>query len=165
MDRFGILGRLQSNWPGKFSMHRISFLERELRTFDNEVLDIGVTSVLRSSDFPPSVNALHSACTKAAKQIESKNSGRSRHKPGDMVDGERTFTPSEAADELIRIKEEFPEAFTLVATKDSMRDGLSNARLDLVVTSIYIKALRRCAALEPSSGVTIDDLATQDTMF
>ena len=145
-NRFGSLGRLQQNWPGKYSMDRVSFLERELRQFDNETLDEGVTYVLRNSEFPPTVAALNSACSRIAARRKSDSASEKKSAmPGDIVHGERTLTVEEAKAELIRLKNEFPDAFSLSAVGDSReRLGLTRPRLELVITSVYIKMLRVC---------------------
>lgn len=145
-NRFGSLGRLQQNWPGKYSMDRVSFLERELRQFDNETLDEGVTYVLRHSEFPPTVAALASACSRIAsrRKVDSASEKNSAM-PGDIVHGERTLTVEEAKAELISLKSEYPDAFSLSCVSDSREGlGLTKPRLELVLTSAYIKMLRVC---------------------
>jgi hypothetical protein len=165
MDRFGILGRLQANWPGKYSMDRVQFLERELRNFSNEVLHEAVTVVLRTAEFPPTVKVIHSACSKIVQQRERNSMGSKSHRPGDVIDGQRTLTPAEARDELIRIREEFPEAFTLIPPDRHGGDATGTERLDIVVTRIYVKALQKCAALAPDQSVSISSPTTQTELF
>jgi hypothetical protein len=165
MDRFGILGRLQANWPGKYSMDRVQFLERELRKFSNEILMEGVTEVLRTAEFPPTVKVLHSACAKLVKQRERNSSGAKFHRPGDVIDGQRTLTPDEAREELVRVRKDFPEAFTLIPPDRHGGDATGTERLDIVVTRIYVKALQKCAALAPDQSVSISSPTTQTELF
>lgn len=164
MDRFGTLIRLQSNWPGKFGMDRISFLERELRHFDNEVLKGGVTRVLRTSEFPPTIKILHQACAQVSKELDRKRSPSKRYRPGDFIDGKRTFTPTEAGKELDRLRKHYPEAFLL---SPSERGGAHHVAESLndVITRIYVKGLRRCAQLDAGKSVRIEEFTQQPGLF
>jgi hypothetical protein len=164
MDRFGILTRLQGNWPGKFGMDRISYLERELRPFQNDILELGVTTVLRTCEFPPTVKALYSACSSALKSQGVKDAAGESYCPGDIVHGERTFTPREAAEEMIRIGKECPEALLLESAQSRGTSHIADS-LDLVITRIYVKALRRCVAMDPYRSVFVPSHDHQPELF
>mgnify|MGYP003652208533 CR=1 FL=1 len=163
MDRFGPLSRLQSNWPGKYSMDRQSFMERELRDFEVDILGEAVTEVLRTCEWPPTVRHLHSACSRISARKETNKEGRTFF-PGDVVDGEKTLTPSEAKIELERMRKEYPEAFNYTAYSASGSDHASSSSIEIVVTSIYIGALRRCIKLDPGVPVELSEFV-QDDLF
>lgn len=153
MDRFSILSRLQDNWPGKFHMSRLQFIEKELRTFSNEAMVDGITIALRTAEFPPTVAFLYASCSKAKQHLARKADAASPgYCPGDIIDGQQTFTPQEALIELQRMREEYPDAFVFVP--DHPKAGktpkaVEKYGLEMAITRIYIKALKKCIALGP----------------
>jgi len=146
------LGRLQINWPQKFPPSRISFMERETREFDLDTLDKGVTHVLRTCEWPPTVKAIVDACRKFQSHKIKENV---KPKPGDVIDGQTTFTPAEAQEELERLHKERPDLFGArpqypkMATPDERKQTLEDS-----VTRLYISGLRKCASLDPQAGVS-----------
>ena len=70
--RFSILDRLRDNWPGQFDHPRIAFIEKELRDFDEETLDLAVTHVLRTETFPPKLAAFFAKCREIKQSREKK---------------------------------------------------------------------------------------------
>jgi hypothetical protein len=163
--RFGILDRLNDNWPGKFPQSRLAFLERELRQFDNETLRGAVTAVLRGEHYPPTVNALWYRCKALEPRTQTDESNLLY--PGGPVPGgapgERFLTADEAAEELERMREEYPDAFEPIHPSDrikTMEDTSLKYKMMLGVHRIYIRGLEACVK---NDNRPIE--ATQQVMF
>lgn len=151
--RFGILDRLRDNWPGQFDPGRVSFLEKELRDFDDDTLNEAVTLVLREEKFPPKLADFFSRC----REIQKKQGRAKKEKgfvPGDIINGEKTLTPSEALAELKKIKEEYPEAFD---HNVEVPEGEMAGRFSAFAVRWYVLALHKCIAWDPKIEVP-DDL-------
>lgn len=140
--RFGILDRLNDNWPGKFPQSRIAFLERELRAFSNETLEAGVTQVMRHESYPPTLAVLYQACrTKASTgQVRQRVDKLVAGGPVPGRPGERFLTVEEMAEELEHMRVEAPEAFE---TTPPAADLSLHDRMVLLINRIYVRGLER----------------------
>jgi predicted RNase H-like HicB family nuclease len=169
LTRFGILEQLRDNWPRQIEMGRISLLEKKTRGFTIEEIRDAVDEVLEVCQYPPNVRDMVAACKKIhAKRVAQEQRSKGRPKPGDVVDGVRTMTPSEARAELERIWEEHPEAFdgssreinSQLHTREERK-----ASLDRMIMSIWVKALKKCAMLDPNLPAPSIHTANQEELF
>jgi len=150
--RFGILDRLRDNWPGQFDHPRIAFIEKELRDFDDEILNIAVTHVIRTETFPPKLAAFFAKC-REIKQAHTKEEKARKPVPGDVVDGEKTLTPLEALEELKKMKTKVPEAFD---HRIKVPQSDFKKKIETLCNRWYVMALHTCVAWDPSIKVPSD---------
>lgn len=148
MNRWSVLDRLKDNWPRQFDQPRIAFLERETRDIEADVLEAGITNVLRSQEYPPTLAAIRNACSQEAARL-----GRSKTKPKlrpgdtDPRTGERYMTGREAARALHQLCTEHPEIL-----KPKPLYGLEGkAGVEDTVRRIMASAYRRCIKADGGS--------------
>jgi hypothetical protein len=150
-DRRWVLGKLVDNWPNRFTPARLAFIGRELEGFASDDLLAGVTHVLRTCQYPPTVAELHGACSQAKRRRESRAEPRkAKLMPGDIVNGEQTLTVDECKAELERMRKDHPEAFRLRGVRSrgrDMGDHERKANLEMLCHKLYIAALRKAIAI------------------
>jgi len=148
MNRWSVLDRLKDNWPRQFDQPRIAFLEKETRDIEDDVLEAGITIVLRSNEYPPTLAAIRAACLQeAGKKV--RNRGQRKPRPGDTdpKTGERYMTGREAARALHQLCVEHPEIL-----KPKPLYGLEGkAGLEDNVRRIMASAYRRCIKADGGS--------------
>lgn len=171
MDRLGALQQFIDNWPGRVDMQKCSFLEKKTRWATIEELERGVEIVLEERYQPPAVSDLRSAIMKARAEIRNKALGigerkKSRDfKPGDVIDGHKTFTPKGAAEEIIRLRELCPGAFVYPKPKaDFTTPEGRRQSLEDDVTRLVVSALRRLMRLDPQGTIRVSEFK-QPEMF
>lgn len=127
-------------------------MERETDKFDHITLEKAVTHVLQTCEWPPTVKALTDACRRFEAR---KTRSSSKPKPGDMIDGVRTYTPQEAHEKLEEWIKKRPDLFrpaeknVPMATPDERKKSLEDA-----VTRLWLTGLRKCANLDPDRSVS-----------
>ena len=145
-------------------MNQISFFEKRLRAYSTDTLKKAVDDTIAACRFVPVLKDLIDACVKYDREEKLRHRNRKeRFIPGDIVDGERTFTPDEARAELERLHKEWPEAFSARRSVAEMATPQDRRRtLQIDVTRLYVSSLRRCARLSPTKAITA---ATQHDLF
>lgn len=155
MTRTESLSELARNWP-RMPEAQLQLIDRRTRDFEDDEFEKGVEHVLRNNDFPPTVADVYRACSQFRKSKPKTGTQRS-FRPGDVVYGEQTMTPAEAAAELERLFEEHPDWFSPVpkinhqlANPDARRKNL-----EALVNQLWITALRRCASADPKRRIVV----------
>lgn len=147
MNRWSVLDRLKDNWPRQFDQPRIAFLEKETRDIEADVLEAGITNVLRSQEYPPTLAVIRNACL----QVSGARGRRPKQKPRpgdtDPKTGERYMTGREAARALHQLCTEHPEIL-----KPKPLYGLDGKEgVEDTVRRIMASAYRRCIKADGGS--------------
>jgi len=166
MNRFEMINKLNGNWKDYFGQKQIRTMAERTRKFDDEVLRNAIEWLIDNhTGYPPKAADLRNACFQEQKRLHL--SGRDDgavHLPGDVVDGERTFTPLEAMHELERIRREFPEAFAPRPPKPLYGSAMTKEYMETLFNRIYVSGLRRAMAHDPTLTLT-DEEGQQELEF
>lgn len=152
------LQQFVNNWPGRFNLARCNFYAQKVAWASEAEVEAAADIVVQEGgDWPPVVGdlvrAIHRVRTLAG---EKAGAHRRKHYPGDVIHGERTFTPEEARFEAARIRKEYPSAFSRPRKKENFAtpEGRKSA-LEESVTRMAVSALDRCARLAPDQPISL----------